>query len=81
MSAISFSTTVRKETDDKGDWAVITLRGKYKYPGSLELSAMLTFTHGSHIRASEQPQDHPGSMTNIMSGYCIFSHITPMHYR
>jgi len=29
MSAISFSTHVEKETDDKGDWAVITLRGKW----------------------------------------------------
>ncbi|KAF4617101.1 hypothetical protein G7Y89_g15048 [Cudoniella acicularis] len=29
MSAISFSTTVHKETDEKGDWAVITLRGKW----------------------------------------------------
>ncbi|KAK4982263.1 Cyanate hydratase [Elasticomyces elasticus] len=29
MSAITFSTTVEKETDDKGDWAVITLRGKW----------------------------------------------------
>lgn len=29
MSAISFSTSVRKETDEKGDWAVITLRGKW----------------------------------------------------
>jgi cyanate lyase len=29
MSAITFSTTVRKETDEKGDWAVITLRGKW----------------------------------------------------
>ncbi|KAH7042070.1 cyanate lyase C-terminal domain-containing protein [Macrophomina phaseolina] len=29
MSAISFSTTVKKETDEKGDWAVITLRGKW----------------------------------------------------
>ena len=29
MSAISFSTKVEKETDDKGDWAVITLRGKW----------------------------------------------------
>ncbi|KAL9096840.1 MAG: hypothetical protein Q9165_000804 [Trypethelium subeluteriae] len=28
MSAISFSTNVKKETDDKGDWVVITLRGK-----------------------------------------------------
>lgn len=29
MSAITFSTSVRKETDEKGDWAVITLRGKW----------------------------------------------------
>ncbi|KAI4940020.1 uncharacterized protein J4E92_001308 [Alternaria infectoria] len=28
MSAISFSTKVEKETDDKGEWAKITLRGK-----------------------------------------------------
>ena len=29
MSAISFSTKVDKETDDKGDWVVITMRGKW----------------------------------------------------
>lgn len=29
MSAISFSTKVEKETDEKGDWAKITLRGKW----------------------------------------------------
>ncbi|KAL9056761.1 MAG: hypothetical protein Q9162_002732 [Coniocarpon cinnabarinum] len=29
MSAISFSTNVKKETDDKGDWVVITMRGKW----------------------------------------------------
>jgi cyanate lyase len=29
MSAISFSTKVEKETDDKGEWVVITLRGKW----------------------------------------------------
>jgi cyanate lyase len=29
MSAISFSTKVEKDTDDKGDWVVITLRGKW----------------------------------------------------
>jgi len=29
MSAISFSSKVEKETDDKGDWVVITLRGKW----------------------------------------------------
>jgi cyanase len=29
MSAISFSTKVEKETDDKGEWAKITLRGKW----------------------------------------------------
>jgi len=29
MSAISFSMNIKKETDEKGDWAVITLRGKW----------------------------------------------------
>ncbi|KAF2462068.1 cyanate lyase C-terminal domain-containing protein [Lineolata rhizophorae] len=29
MSAISFSTKVEKETDDKGEWVKITLRGKW----------------------------------------------------
>lgn len=29
MSAISFSTHVDKETDEKGDWVKITLRGKF----------------------------------------------------
>lgn len=29
MSAISFSMNIRKETDEKGDWAVITMRGKW----------------------------------------------------
>ncbi|KAI9671447.1 MAG: Cyanate hydratase [Alyxoria varia] len=30
MSAISFSTNVKKETDEKGDWVVITMRGKWR---------------------------------------------------
>lgn len=29
MSAISFSTHVEKETDEKGDWVKITMRGKW----------------------------------------------------
>ena len=29
MSAISFSSKVEKETDDKGEWVKITLRGKW----------------------------------------------------
>ena len=29
MSAITFSTTVDKETDEKGEWVVIKLRGKW----------------------------------------------------
>lgn len=32
MSAISFTTKVEKETDDKGDWVKITLRGKWWVP-------------------------------------------------
>ena len=34
MSAITFSTKVEKEKDEKGEWAVITLRGKW-YVGEL----------------------------------------------
>lgn len=29
MSAITFSTKVEKEVDDKGEWCKITLRGKW----------------------------------------------------
>ncbi|KAF2015049.1 cyanate hydratase [Aaosphaeria arxii CBS 175.79] len=29
MSAINFSTKVERDVDDKGEWAVITLRGKW----------------------------------------------------
>jgi cyanate lyase len=29
MSATRFSAKVEKETDNKGDWVVITLRGKW----------------------------------------------------
>ncbi|CBX98748.1 Cyanate hydratase [Plenodomus lingam] len=29
MSAISFSTKIEKETDEKGEWAKITMRGKW----------------------------------------------------
>jgi cyanase len=36
MSAISFSTKVEKETDEKGEWVKITLRGKW-YGHSFEI--------------------------------------------
>lgn len=43
MSAISFSTHVEKETDDKGDWVKITWRGKwYVQHRSLHEIAQLT---------------------------------------
>jgi cyanate lyase len=29
MSAVSFSTKVEKEVDEQGEWAVITMRGKW----------------------------------------------------
>lgn len=52
MSAISFSTKVEKETDEKGEWAKITLRGKWY----VELqSIQFTGTNGApgcHIRDS-----------------------------
>jgi hypothetical protein len=48
MSAISFSTKIEKETDDKGDWAKITLRGKWsgflvEGVGASELTVLLGY--------------------------------------
>jgi cyanase len=43
MSAISFSTKVEKETDEKGEWAVITLRGKWYDPD--DVGDILTLTY------------------------------------
>lgn len=51
MSAISFSTKVEKETDEKGDWAKITLRGKW-YVFCRPALFMLTIP-GCHIRDSK----------------------------
>lgn len=55
MSAISFSTKIEKETDEKGDWAVITLRGKWCVDVSRSeetWSRSLTFA-GCHTPASK----------------------------
>lgn len=52
MSAISFSTKVEKETDDKGDWAKITLRGKW-YGKPRRLFFGLTKILGYRILDSE----------------------------
>ena len=56
MSAISFSTTVDREEDDKGTWVKITLRGKvstYHVEKMLVSDVMLTTViSGSHTRAS-----------------------------
>ena len=52
MSAISFSTKVEKETDDKGDWAVITLRGKWCVLSWLASSYMTDVLAGCHTHAS-----------------------------
>lgn len=55
MSAISFSTKVEKETDDKGDWVKITLRGKwYVYPNVIfTLRCGLTWVTGFLSPASK----------------------------
>jgi cyanate lyase len=54
MSAISFSTKVEKETDEKGEWVKITLRGKWYGYGdcSALLNFRLTFVTGFHSPAS-----------------------------
>jgi cyanate lyase len=49
MSAISFSTKVEKETDDKGEWAKITLRGKWRVDNSTCMMSMLwKITNNKH---------------------------------
>jgi cyanate lyase len=55
MSAISFTTTVETEEDDKGTWAVITLRGKW-YVSFLPVLSVTNLANckGYHILASEQ---------------------------
>jgi cyanate lyase len=57
MSAISFSTKVEKEVDDKGEWAKITLRGKWFDILSSMIELRLTISKGYHIRVSRQHGD------------------------
>jgi cyanate lyase len=52
MSAISFSTKVEKETDEKGEWAKITLRGKWWVDTIPSLRPYLTLLLGYHTRGS-----------------------------
>jgi cyanate lyase len=56
MSAISFSTKVEKETDEKGEWVKITLRGKwYAYVLCLKSSeCQLMLFAGFHSLASRR---------------------------
>lgn len=62
MSAISFSTKVEKEEDDKGTWVVITLRGKW-YVESIMVAwprtLALTWTTGCHLLASKRYLPRP----------------------
>jgi len=57
MSAISFSTKVEKEVDEKGEWCKITLRGKWYDCRVRLLFALPSYLHetliGCHIRASK----------------------------
>lgn len=59
MSAISFSTKVEKETDEKGEWVKITLRGKwYEHVICAMLRIReLTIVAGSHSPASRGIND------------------------
>jgi cyanate lyase len=56
MSAISFSTKVEKETDEKGEWVKITLRGKwYAYIAYLaSFECLLTLFAGFPSLASRR---------------------------
>jgi len=53
MSAISFSTKIEKETDDKGDWAKITMRGKWYVYFQLRMCRRSLYS-GCHIRDSRR---------------------------
>jgi cyanate lyase len=53
MSAISFSTKIEKEVDDKGEWAVITLRGKWYV--SVVQCRHYQFGHGMLILLNRLP--------------------------
>jgi cyanate lyase len=52
MSAISFSTKIEKETDDKGEWAKITLRGKWYVYGRIVFWSVADDYLGCHTRDS-----------------------------
>lgn len=71
MSAITFSTSVRKETDEKGDWAVITLRGKWYVFITHMLIELLRFLQGYHTPASEVCT----SRTHRSSSFCTIFHV------
>jgi hypothetical protein len=70
MSAISFSTKVEKETDEKGDWAVITLRGKWydtvvKYVIELTPSAGCRILDSRYLISSCKTYQNHFMNTNI----------------
>jgi cyanate lyase len=59
MSAISFSTKIEKETDEKGEWAKITLRGKW-YVVLLHIRLIhADYLQGCHIRDSKHRCSRP----------------------
>lgn len=64
MSAISFSTHIEKETDEKGDWAKITWRGKWSVDSS---SQTFLFTDDSQATV----------YTFLMSNLRIVMHTYP----
>ncbi len=76
MSAISFSTHVEKETDDKGEWVKITLRGKW-YVLFLRLVLWIWLmllgcrSHGSRVYVAELWHM---TMTNGYSFLLLASH-------
>ena len=77
MSAISFSTKVEKETDEKGEWVKITLRGKwYEHVTRAMLRLReLTIVAGSHSPASRGTNDcmyiHVGKYESLPNTTCL----------
>ena len=50
MSAVTFSTKVDKETDDTGDWVLITLRGKWCVGPRRGRAVGMAFTDAVRVR-------------------------------
>ncbi|RMZ70388.1 cyanate hydratase [Pyrenophora seminiperda CCB06] len=69
MSAISFSTKVEKETDEKGEWAKITLRGKCSHPLNGRLQGYKADKHSTFKPISNRTMTTPNPTPRVKCTY------------